>query len=45
MAPSQRQQVIVNCEHRSTRNGAVAGLRVFPGNPLKKQRKNLERLS
>jgi hypothetical protein len=45
MTLSHRQRVIVSCEQKSIRNAVVAGLRVFPGNRLKKQRENLERLS
>jgi len=45
MTLSQRQRVILNCEQKSIRKAVVAGLRVCSDNPLKKQGKNLERLS
>jgi len=45
MTLSQRQRVIVNREQKRIRNTVVAGLRVCPDNRLKKQGKNLERLS
>ena len=45
MTLSQRQRVVVNCEQKSIRIVLVAVLRACPGNRLKKQRKNPERLS
>ena len=44
MTLSKRQRIIVNCKQKSIQKVVVAYLRVSPGNSLKKQRKNPERL-